>query len=110
MQWVAPRALAISSLWASKSTATIGYAPASCANCTRLRPTPPTPKITTDSPILSLASLFTTPAAVVTAQPNNGATFRSKSAGIGVIRFSDTPAGRCNGGTHPALGGGLGQR
>ena len=33
-----------------------------------------------------------TPTAVVIAQPNSGASFGSKSAGIGVSRFSDTIA------------------
>ena len=70
----------------------IGLAPASCANCTTLSPTPPTPNTTTDSPIFTLASLLITPAAVVTAQPSRGAILRSKSGGITVIRFSETTA------------------
>ena len=82
----------MSSLASTRSTATIGCAPASAANCTTLRPTPPTPNTTTDSPIFTLASLLITPAAVVTAQPNSGATLRSKSAGITVMRFSETTA------------------
>ena len=43
------------------------------ANWTTLRPTPPTPNTTTDSPSFTLASLLMTPAAVVTAQPSSGA-------------------------------------
>src|SRR5215467_10698161 len=93
----------MSSLLSTTSMDPIGLAPAIAPNCTTLRPTPPTPKTTTDSPILTFASLLMTPAAVVTAQPSSGATLRSYSAGIGVMRFSEITAYSLNVVTQPAL-------
>src|SRR4051812_47469848 len=57
-----------------------------------LRPTPPAPNTTTDSPIFSLALFCATPKPVVTAQPKSAAISRSLSAGMTVTRFSDTIA------------------
>ena len=56
------------------------------------RPIPPAPKTAIDWPILSRASWLITPKAVVTAQPKSTALSGSKSAGMVVIRFSDTTA------------------
>src|SRR5579862_909518 len=101
--WVAPRSRAIASLLSSTSTAITGLAPARLANWTTGNPTPPEPNTTTDSPTLTFASLVTTPAAVVTAQPKSGATLRSVSAGITVMRFSETMAYSLNVVTQPAF-------
>ena len=81
----------------------MGFAETMLAAWAILRPTPPTPKITTDCPILIFASLFTTPKAVVTEQPKSGASFKSKSLSIGVSLFSDTIAFSLKVVTFPAL-------
>ena len=100
---VAPSRRAASSLWSCRSTAMIGWAAISEASCTRARPTPPEPSTATLWPIPSRASLLSTPIAVVTAQPKSAPTSGSKSAGIGVTRFSETIECSLNVVTQPAL-------
>src|SRR5260370_32232611 len=100
---VAPNRFAISSLLSRRSIAITGFAPTMAANWITFRPTPPTPKTTTDSPIPTWASLLITPSAVVTAQPSRGALLLSIDAGTGVTRFSDTTAYSLKVVTQPAL-------
>ena len=101
--WVSPLLNPILSFMSTISTPTMGLADTISAAWAMFMPTPPTPNITTDCPILISASLFTTPVAVVMAQPNNGARRSGKLSGITVRRFSDIKASSLNVVTHPAL-------
>src|ERR1019366_5642818 len=76
MTAVAPSFCAASSLMATGSTATIGYAPAILAAITELRPTPPQPITATLWPHSTRAVRSTAPAPVVTAQPTSVAACR----------------------------------
>ena len=64
--WVAPKALACSSLNGIGSTAMILRAPAMRAPCTALMPMPPTPSTATVSPGRTLARLTAEPKPVAT--------------------------------------------
>ena len=66
---MAPKSLAISSLAAIVSTATIIVAPAFTQPWIALRPTPPAPNTTQTEPGSTLAVLHTAPQPVITPQP-----------------------------------------
>ena len=70
----APHSFASSNLESCKSTAMIGYMEELAAACIIFKPTPPDPKTTIDSPILTLALFSITPKPVKTAQPKREAT------------------------------------
>ena len=80
---VAPWATASSSFSATRSTATIGFAPASRAAATTWSPTPPQPMTATESPGWTPAALRTAPIPVTTAQPRSAACQSGSSRGSG---------------------------
>src|ERR1700748_2287155 len=70
---VAPNRRAASSRFSWISMTTILDAPAMRAPVTALSPTPPAPKITTESPALTFAVFKTAPAPVTTPHPSSAA-------------------------------------
>ncbi len=82
MKWVAPNERAAASFAGFASTATIVDAPARRAPCRTLRPMPPAPMTTTDSPWPTLARLSTAPTPVSTPQPMSAAEVSGTSSGI----------------------------
>ena len=88
MTSVAPNRLAASSRVCWMSITTIFEAPAIRAPLTALSPTPPAPKITTESPALTLAVFNTEPAPVTTPQPSNAAWAKGISFGTTASWFS----------------------
>jgi hypothetical protein len=71
--WVAPSSRASSSFDSTTSIATISAAPAARAPSSAARPTPPSPKTATLSPICTCAAFTAAPTPVRTAQPNSAA-------------------------------------
>ena len=80
--WVAPKRLASSSLWSTRSTATISAAPATRAPWMAAMPTPPQPNTTTDEPGVTLAVLMAAPTPVITPQPTSEAISKGMSSAI----------------------------
>ena len=82
---VAPKIRAASSLAATTSIATIGFAPESAAPWMQLSPTPPVPITTALSPGLTSAVFTTAPTPVITPQPRSEPVTKSTSSGRGAI-------------------------
>ena len=85
MPCVAPNSFDASSLASLTSTAISGFAPDSAAPWMQLRPTPPVPITTTDSPGLIFVVLIAAPTPVITPQPSSEATEKLTSLGITAI-------------------------
>src|SRR6185437_11580868 len=83
MPWVAPNALANSSLLSTRSTAITGSAPAIAAAQIAASPTPPAPNTATDWPARTFAVCSTAPTLVSTAQPIRQVISVGSDSGIG---------------------------
>ena len=69
--WVAPILFAVSSFFASMSTAMIGEAPASADPAIAATPTPPHPITATDFPRVTAPVLIAAPRPAITPQPSS---------------------------------------
>src|SRR5947208_244173 len=93
---VAPSSRARSSFDCTLSDATMVVAPAATAPSRAARPTPPSPKIATLSPIRTFAACEAAPTPVITAQPNSAAISNGRSGSTRTAERADTTAYSAN--------------
>ncbi len=88
--WVAPKRRATARRSGERSTATTGSAPTRRRPMTTLRPTPPVPTTTADSPGRTPAVFMTAPTPVVIEQPSSAPMPNGSSAGTLTAAVSGT--------------------